>query len=274
MTPLERIVIHKKQQLVQLKQSCSLPMMKALAAARPTSDMRSFAQTMQQDGLRIIAEIKRASPSKGDITPDLDPETVAHLYELGGASALSVLTEDSGFKGSPTDLRAARAAVSIPVLRKDFLFDEYQIYESVAMGADALLLIVRILDQATLIRLMDLSLALGIEPLVEIHDDTEVERVKHLPCKLIGINNRNLGSFSMDMERASSLSSRLAPHQIPISLSGILSPEDIKPMLASGIRRFLIGEALSKSADPAAFLQSLAKITLEYETSLSRKTIR
>ena len=260
MSPLERIVIHKRNQLAELKERCPLARMQEEAQGRLQSDFRPFAQTLLQPGLRVIGEIKRASPSKGDIAPDLDPAALALGYEHGGVCALSVLTEDSGFKGSPADLVAARAAVSIPVLRKDFLFDEYQIFESVAMGADALLLIVRILDQPTLVRLVDLSLKLGIEPLVEIHDDSEVERVRHLPCRLIGINNRNLGSFTMDMERASTLGARLASHQIAISLSGILRPEDMEPMREAGITRFLIGEALSKSKDPAAFLCSLGVI--------------
>lgn len=260
MTPLERIVEHKKAQLRVQEGLLPLADLQALAMQRPSSDFRPFAATLAKPGLRVIGEIKRASPSKGDIAPDLNPGELAIRYEKGGVCALSVLTEDSGFKGSPADLQAARAAVSIPVLRKDFLFTEYQIFESVAMGADALLLIVRILDDATLVRLVDLCLKLGVEPLVEIHDDSEVARVKHLPCTLIGINNRNLGSFTMDMERASTLGARLAPHQIPIALSGILGVDDMKPMQEAGITRFLIGEALSKSVDPAAFLAELGVI--------------
>lgn len=260
MSPLERIVIHKQAQLAELKRACPLAQMQALAAARPVADFRPFAETLAKPGLRVIGEIKRASPSKGDIAPDLDPAQWAAKYEQGGVCALSVLTEDSGFKGSPADLQAARSAVRIPVLRKDFLFDEYQVYESVAMGADALLLIVRILDQATLVRLVDLSLKLGIAPLVEIHEDSEVERVRYLPCQLIGINNRNLGSFTMDMDRASTLGARLAAHQIPIALSGILGVDDMRPMQDAGITRFLIGEALSKAEDPGEFLKSLGVI--------------
>lgn len=257
MSALERIVEHKKQQLAQLKSALPIERMQKLAAARPRSDFRPFADSLLQPGLRIIGEIKRASPSKGDIAVDLDPAMHAIRYEQSGICALSVLTEDSGFKGSPADLQAARAACRLPVLRKDFLFDDYQVFESVAMGADALLLIVRILDQITLIRLVDLSLALGIEPLVEIHADEEVERIRHLPCRLIGINNRNLGSFTMDMERASTLAQRLGPHQVPISLSGILGSDDLQPMWRDGITRFLIGEALSKAADPNSFIRSL-----------------
>lgn len=258
MSALERIVEHKKQQLAQLKSALPMARMQKLAAARPSSDFRLFATSLLKPGLQIIGEIKRASPSKGDIAPDLDPAMHAIRYEQSGVCALSVLTEDSGFKGSPADLQAARAACRLPVLRKDFLFDDYQVFESVAMGADALLLIVRILDQATLTRLVGLSLELGIEPLVEIHADEELERVKHLPCRLIGINNRNLGSFTMDMGRATTLAQRLSSQQVAISLSGILGIDELKPMWQNGISRFLIGEALSKAEDPEIFIRSLA----------------
>lgn len=189
-------------------------------------------------------------------------------YEQSGVCALSVLTEDSGFKGSPADLQAARAACRLPVLRKDFLFDDYQVFESVAMGADALLLIVRILDQATLTRLVGLSLELGIEPLVEIHADEEVERVKHLPCRFIGINNRNLGSFTMDMDRATTLSQRLSSQQVAISLSGILGTGDMIPMWKNGITRYLIGEALSKAEDPETFVRSLESGVAQLQQSI------
>lgn len=260
MSALERIVAHKKAQLAEQKKHTSLADMQDMAFARPSHDFRPFATSLLQPGIHVIAEIKRASPSKGDIAPDLDPATLALEYEYGGACALSVLTEDSGFKGSPADLKAARAAVHIPVLRKDFIFEEYQIYESVALGADALLLIVRLLEQSTLVRFVDICLKMGIEPLVEIHDDSEVERVRHLPCRLIGINNRNLGSFTMDMQRATTLGHQLGAHQVPISLSGILEPADAQPMITAGITRFLIGEALSKSSQPQDFIKKLGAV--------------
>ena len=203
-----------------------------------------------------MAEIKRASPSLGDIRADLDPAATARAYADGGAAALSVLTEPAYFKGSAADLQLARAAAAIPVLRKDFIIDPYQVYETAAMGADALLLIVRILDDARLRALHALALSLGLDVLTEVFDEQDAARATALGATLVGINNRDLARFKTDVTHAARLAAHLRPGTAVVALSGIHSAEDIRQTLAGGVRRFLVGEALVRQPDPAATLRS------------------
>ncbi len=210
--------------------------------------------------MNIIAEIKRASPSKGLICPDLNPAVYASEYEKGGAAALSVLTELQYFKGSFEDLKTARESVNLPVLRKDFLISSYQIYESAVLGADAVLLIVRILSQEQLQDYLSLAKELDLDVLVEVHSEKEIEAAARAEAKLVGINNRNLKSFETDIENAIRMVSLLESYQIAVAESGIKTSEDIKKLHDAGIWNFLIGESLVRAANPKESLLSLSKL--------------
>lgn len=205
----------------------------------------------------MIAEIKRASPSKGPIRPDLDAQALARGYETGGCSALSVLTDGPHFGALEGDLPAARAAVSIPVLRKDFLISEYQLWESRALGADAVLLIVAALERQTLRRLISLAVELGMCPLVEVHAEDEVEAAVEAGARVIGINNRDLRTFRVDLETTQRLRTMIPPEIAVISESGISGPSEAAVVRSWGVDAVLVGEALVRSADPAALIRSL-----------------
>jgi indole-3-glycerol phosphate synthase len=235
-----------------------VPLASLEPAARTRRDYRGFAAALAAPHrVRVIAEIKRASPSKGDIGIGLDPAALARAYEAGGAAALSVLTDAAFFKGSPQDLAAARAATRLPVLRKDFVLDPYQVYESAAMGADAILLIVRILTDDELRALHALARELGLDVLVEIHTEPEAERANRLGARLIGINNRDLARFDTDLTRARRLAAALHPETVTVAASGIATPDDVHRTVAAGVTRFLVGESLVRAADPAAQLRTL-----------------
>jgi indole-3-glycerol phosphate synthase len=213
--------------------------------------------TSNPQGINIIAEIKRASPSKGLIRPDLDPALYAREYERGGAAALSVLTDRDFFKGSVDDLKTARRAASLPVLRKDFVISAYQIFETAVIGADALLLIAAILSAQQLQDYLALCQELHLDALVEIHDEDEHQKVTGVGAKLIGINNRNLKTFHTDIGTSISMAARLAKHQVGVAESGIRTPADIDSVRQAGIYNFLIGESLVRADSPRLFLQSL-----------------
>ena len=253
---LDVILQEKARELARAKAACPEAEMRRRGAAR-TTPFRGFEAALRAEGVRVVAEIKRASPSKGDLAPDLDPSTVAAAYEAGGAAALSVLTEPAFFKGSIHDLQTARDAVSIPVLRKDFIVDPYQIHESRAIGADAILLIVRILDDAQLRALLALTRDNGLDALVEVFDDADLDRALAAGATLIGINNRDLGTFATDLSNATTLARRIAPPAIAMALSGVASAADVAALAARGLSRFLVGEALVRSADPAALLREM-----------------
>ena len=230
------------------------------ADAEISVERRGFVRHLEPDDtdqVYIIAEIKRASPSKGIICKNLDPAVTAEAYQKGGASAISVLTEDHFFKGSVDDLIAARFASTLPVLRKDFILSSYQIYESAIIGADAVLLIVRMLSKTQLKDYLDLCNDLSLDALVEIHSTEDIDTMAGTSAKLIGINNRNLQSFDTDVENAMRLVAGLNHSQIPVAASAILGREDIEKNQKAGIRHFLIGESIVRSDDPAAFIRSL-----------------
>lgn len=256
---LTRIIARKKQDVARAAAENPPAALQRIAAAR--RDQRPFFKALKQPGktgVNIIAEIKRASPSKGPICPDLDPVHLAVQYERGGAGALSVLTDGPFFNARPGDLQAARNATRLPVLRKDFMVTSYQIYESAAMGADAVLLIVRVLSARQLEDYLDLCRALAIDALVEIHSPADLEKASAAGAQLIGINNRNLTNFATDIGNAVELVSHLVPGQVPVAASGIGSPLDIRTNLDAGIFNFLIGESLVRAADPAAFIKTLS----------------
>lgn len=228
--------------------------------AETSTSRRGFIRQLESGGpdtIHIIAEIKRASPSKGVICENLDPAVFAKKYEQGGASAISVLTEDRFFKGGVEDLISARQAATLPVLRKDFILSTYQIYESAVMGADAVLLIVRMLEKSQIKDYLALCDELVLDALVEIHSKDDIRIMEGTTAKLVGINNRNLQSFDTDGDNAATLAAGLLPGQIPVAASAIAGRKDVEKNLAAGIRRFLIGESIVRSNDPAAFIRML-----------------
>ena len=253
MSFLDQILSAKRAEIASSRAVKPQADLERLAAKR--DDFRGFAASLARPGVRVVAEIKRASPSLGDIRPDLHPGDLAAAYQSGGAAAISVLTEPAYFKGSAKDLQRARNVVDLPVLRKDFIVDPYQVYETAAMGADAMLLIVRILDDETLASLLALARGIGLETLVEIHDEADARRIAHLDVPVVGINNRDLAHFHTDTDRAARIASLLPPDASVVAASGIHSAADVQLSLSSGIRRFLVGESLVKSPDPAALLQ-------------------
>ncbi|MFZ0928571.1 MAG: indole-3-glycerol phosphate synthase TrpC [Syntrophobacteraceae bacterium] len=225
-------------------------------------------------GMNVIAEIKRASPSKGIIRENVDPAEYARNYELGGAAAISVLTDRNFFSGSPDDLSKVKSASSLPTLRKDFVISSYQVYESAAMGADAVLLIVRALLPESLRDLLSLCSGIGMDALVEVHDESEFETAVKAGARLVGINNRDLTTFKTDIATSIGLAGRVArargdcasaqvgrrshrPGQVLVAESGIHTRSDIKRLLGAGIWNFLIGEGLMRSEDPVSFLKAL-----------------
>ncbi|MDZ7762115.1 MAG: indole-3-glycerol phosphate synthase TrpC [Desulfovermiculus sp.] len=254
---LERIIAHKKDEVLAAQKQWPVSALRERAQAR--EDHRSLYAALDHPGeqVRIMAEIKRASPSKGDICLDLDPAAVAQSYERGGAAALSVLTDAAFFKAGPADLQVAREACSLPVLRKDFVISEYQIYEAAVWGADAVLLIVRILSEKQLSELMALCAELSLDALVEVHTASDMETALKANAALIGINNRNLASFDTDLQTAVTLAEKLRPDQIAVAASGITGRKDIEQNLKAGISRFLIGESLVRAENPQTFLTHL-----------------
>jgi indole-3-glycerol phosphate synthase len=205
----------------------------------------------------VIAEVKKASPSKGVLREHFEPAEIAASYQRGGASCLSVLTDESFFQGSPAFLKAARAACTLPVLRKDFLFDPYQVYEARSWGADCILLIVAVLDDAQLADLEACALSLGMDVLVEVHDAAELDRALRLRTPLVGVNNRNLRTFEVSLDTTLSQLSRIPSDRLPVTESGILSRDDVLTMRAAGVDAFLVGEAFMRAPEPGEALRAL-----------------
>ncbi len=225
----------------------------ALDAAHRAPDPRPFRQALgAASGIALIAEVKRRSPSRGDLVPGLDPGALAGRYEAGGATCLSVLTDEPHFGGSPDDLRAARSAVGLPVLRKDFTVDEIDICDARLMGADAVLLIVAALDDGELGGFAQLASELGLGALVEVHDAAEVDRAMAAGADLVGVNQRDLMTFSVDTERALDLADLLPAGVVRVAESGVTGPADVARLALAGYDAVLVGEALVTSRDPAA----------------------
>lgn len=254
-----KIIVETKKEEVKTAKRLTSETQMAQEASRSTAK-RPFMENLARPGkygANIIAEIKRASPSKGPIRLNLDPATYAEKYQKGGASAISVLTDESYFKGSLKDLVSAREATTLPVLRKDFTISAYQLYETAAAGADAALLIVRILEKNQLQDYVALCNELNLGALVEIHSEAEIEIATLAGARLIGINNRDLSSFDTNIGTAIRMASLLEPHQIPVAASGIRCREDIQNTKEAGIFNFLIGESLVRAENPETFLKSL-----------------
>ncbi len=255
---LDEILATKRDEVTMLRHPPTRALLKSAALAAPPC--RDFAGALRrEDGsLAVIAEIKRKSPSKGALAPDLDPGALAGDYEAGGAACLSVLTDHPYFGGMIDDLHAARAAASIPALRKDFVIDEVQVYETRAVGADAMLLIVAALDDATLRDLHAMGHELGLTVLVETHDEREVERAIEAGASVIGVNSRSLQTFGEDLSIAERLRSMIPASSIAIAESAVRNATDAQRMAAAGFDAVLVGEGLVRSAEPVQMCRDMA----------------
>ncbi|MGQ9455762.1 MAG: indole-3-glycerol phosphate synthase TrpC [Armatimonadota bacterium] len=254
---LEKILKNKREEVERQKSELSLAELKSRVKDAPKPLDFTERLVRNSAGLpAVIAEVKRASPSKGIIRENIDPEQLARDYEGAGASAISVLTNQEFFRGSLSDLQKVKTAVDLPVLRKDFIIDEYQVYESRAFGADAILLIVAALDHEKLKRLMEIASEVGLQYLVEVHNEAELDIAIDLKAPIVGINNRNLKTFEVSLE----VSTRLLPmiHSAKrVSESGIFSQADLTHLGRSGADAVLIGEALMRHHNPAEKLKEL-----------------
>lgn len=233
------------------------PALRAEALNRPPS--RSLEAALSEPGMSVIAEIKRRSPSRGELSLELDPVGTARDYERGGAAAISVLTEPEFFSGSLADLSAVTEAVSIPVLRKDFILDSSQVWEARAAGADAILLIVAALGDDQLASLLEEAAAAGLDAMVEVHTAREAQRATAAGARLIGVNNRNLVTFEVDLDTAESLGAMLGEATVRVAESGIFTPADADRMAAAGYHAVLVGEALVTAEDPVQLLGDLRR---------------
>ncbi|MEY6433384.1 indole-3-glycerol phosphate synthase TrpC [Thioalkalicoccus limnaeus] len=256
---LKKVVRRKVEEIAERSARVSLAEMARRAASAPAP--RGFANALlakAQAGVpAVIAEFKRASPSKGLLRPEADPAAIAAGYQRGGAACLSVLTDRDFFRGSETDLQVARAACALPVIRKDFIIDPYQVYEARAIGADAILLIAACLTDEQLRELDGLAKQSGLDVLIEVHDGAELERALSIPGPLIGINNRDLRSFEVRLDTTLSLLPRVPPDRLLVTESGILERGDVARLTAHGVRAFLVGEALMRAPDPGQALRDL-----------------
>lgn len=255
---LDAILAHKRREIEERKQRCSLDELeRAIAAASGSTASRDFRRALRQPGVALIAEIKRRSPSGGELRPDASAAELAAVYARAGAAALSVLTDNRYFGGEDADLQAARQASGLPVLRKDFLVDSYQVYETRAIGADAVLLIVRALEQTELERLLALAHQLGLEALVETHSAEEVDRAVAAGARIVGVNNRDLDTLVTDPSLAPRLRQRVPRECVFVAESGISQPRQIEELAGAGVDAVLIGEALLRAPEPGAKLAEL-----------------
>jgi indole-3-glycerol phosphate synthase len=261
-TILKKIIARKHEEVAERSARVSIADLKQRIADQQgsASDPRGFADalaaSLSSGQPAVIAEIKKASPSKGVIRDPFEPAEIAASYERGGASCLSVLTDVDFFQGADEYLQQARSACSLPVIRKDFIVDPYQIYEARALGADCILLIVAALSDAQLSELTALTHELGMDVLIEVHNAEELERILPLNTRLVGINNRDLHTFDVSLENTFQLLDRIPSDRIVVTESGILTPDDVAAMRARQVNAFLIGEAFMRADDPG---QQLAR---------------
>ncbi len=256
---LKKILVRKQEELAE--SICQIPLEEIKGRAADAPEVRGFVAAMQnrmQSGQSaVIAEIKKASPSKGVLRESFVPAEIAISYEVGGATCLSVLTDRDFFQGEPEYLQQARNACGLPVLRKDFTVDPYQVYEARAMGADCILLIVAALNDQQLAELSELARQLGMDVLVEVHDLPELERALKLDLPMIGINNRNLRTFDISLETTFQLMEKIPQETVIVTESGIMNHVDVKRMRSRGIHAFLVGEAFMRAEDPGRQLKAL-----------------
>jgi len=252
---LDEIVATTRRQLEARKAKHTLAELDCMCVNQ--SPPRDALASLSRQGMNLIAEVKRASPSKGLLAPDLDAATLARIYEKSGASAISVLTEPEYFKGSLNDLQEVQLTVNVPLLRKDFIVDPYQVWEARAYGADLVLLIAAAIPMGELARLYQAIIDLAMTPLIEVHNRLELEQVLELEPKVIGINNRNLSDFSVSLATTLELRSLIPSDTIVISESGIHTREDVKRLEEAQVNAILVGEALVTSPDPAVTIGEL-----------------
>lgn len=257
MNVLDKILDRKRVEVSRARAAVSFKEIKKRIRDLPPP--RAFSSALRGAGLSVIAEIKKASPSKGVLANDFDPVRLARDFAEGGASALSVLTDEEFFQGQKSYIQQVKSTVGIPILRKDFIIDEYQVYESRSIGADAILLIVRAMSQETLRVLSDCAQSLGLSVLTEVHDEMDVQRANQLGAEIVGINNRDLSSFDVSLQRSLDLRPMLRPTAIAVSESGISTRADVARLREAKFNAILVGESLMKSDNRIAALQGLLR---------------
>ncbi len=258
---LKKIIEVKRQEIAEAKNAVSEKELLAMIGQRAPADFRAFKSALlgkaSEGKPAVIAEVKKASPSKGLIRPDFHPAEIAKSYERAGAACLSVLTDEQFFQGSPRYLMEAKRACSLPVLRKDFIIDEYQVLQAAAWGADAILLIAAELTQERMLTLASLAKSLFLDILVESHNKAELEKALAIPGAIVGINNRNLRNFTVDLRTTTDLLSIVPESTFVVTESGIRTRQDVEFMRSHGVSGFLVGEAFMREADPGKALKNL-----------------
>lgn len=258
-TVLKKILARKQEEIAERSSAVSIAELKEQCekADSPRGFVRALQAKIDSGQAAVIAEVKKASPSKGIIREDFDPVAIAKSYEKGGACCLSVLTDIDFFQGSDEYLKMARSATSLPVIRKDFIIDEYQVYEARALGADCILLIVSALEGAQLSKLYNLAVELDMDVLVEVHDEEELKQALALDSSMVGINNRNLHTFETSLENTFQLVDKIPGETIIITESGIHTTDDVAAMRGHSVNAFLVGEAFMRSEDPGQRLMEM-----------------